>query len=110
LQSMTGFGRATAEHEGSSVAWEIKSVNGKSLEARLRLPPGFERIEQAARQAIQRRFTRGNVQAGLVVAQRGLSSQPVVNEGFLKDLAGLAARLQEQFAVAPATADGLLAL
>ena len=110
LQSMTGFGRATAEHEGSSIAWEVKSVNGKSLEARLRLPPGFERIEQPARQAIQRRFARGNVQASLSVAQRGLPAQPAVNEDFLKDLAGLAARLREQFGVAPASADGLLAL
>jgi uncharacterized protein (TIGR00255 family) len=110
LQSMTGFGRATAEHEGSSIAWEIKSVNGKSLEARLRLPPGFERLEQGARQAIQRRFARGNVQAALSVAQRGPQAQPVVNEDFLKDLAGLAVRLREQFGVSPASADGLLAL
>ncbi|TIW85435.1 MAG: YicC family protein, partial [Mesorhizobium sp.] len=37
-------------------------------------------------------------------------AQPVVNEAFLKDLAGLAKRLQEQFGVAPATSDGLLSL
>ena len=46
LQSMTGFARASAELNGAAIAWEVKSVNGKSLEARLRLPPGFERIEQ----------------------------------------------------------------
>lgn len=110
LQSMTGFGRSTAEHEGAAIAWELKSVNGKALEARLRLPPGLERLEQPVRQAIQRRFSRGNIQAGLTVSRAALTAQPVVNEEFLKDLAGLALRLQEQFGTAPATADGLLAL
>ncbi len=110
LQSMTGFGRSTAEHEGAAIAWELKSVNGKALEARLRLPPGLERLEQPVRQAIQRRFSRGNIQAGLTVSRAAPAAQPVVNEEFLKDLAGLALRLQEQFGTAPATADGLLAL
>ena len=110
LQSMTGFGRSASEQAGTAVAWEVKSVNGKSLEARLRLPPGFERLEQGARQAIQKRFTRGNVQAVLTVSRTGLQSQPVVNEAFLRDLAGLAKRLEEQFGVAPASADGLLGL
>lgn len=110
LQSMTGFGRAAADHAGSAIAWEVKSVNGKALEARLRLPAGFERLEQPVRQAIQKRFSRGNVQAALTLARPVLSVQPVVNEEFLKDLAGLAQRLQEQYGAAPATADGLLAL
>ena len=47
LQSMTGFARAVAEHDGTSIAWEVKSVNGKSVEVRLRLPQGFERLEPA---------------------------------------------------------------
>jgi len=110
LQSMTGFARASADHDGAAIAWEIKSVNGKSVEARLRLPPGFERLESPARQAIQKRFSRGNIQAVLTVARSGFAVQPVVNEVFLKDLAGLAKRLEEQFGVAPATADGLLSL
>lgn len=110
LQSMTGFGRSSADHHGAAITWELKSVNGKGLEARLRLPPGFERLEQPVRQAIQKRFSRGNIQAGLTLSRVGLQAQPVVNEEFLRDLAGLAQRLQEQFGVAPATADGLLAL
>ncbi len=110
LQSMTGFGRASSDHRGNSIAWELKSVNGKGLEVRLRLPPGLERLEQAARQTIQKRFSRGNIQVGLSVVRVGAQEQPVVNDEFLKDLAGLAKRLTEQFGVAPATADGLLAL
>lgn len=111
LQSMTGFARAAGEAGGMAVAWEAKSVNGKSVEARLRLPPGNERLEPAVRQAVQRRFARGNFQLTLTLGQdRGSPPLPVVNEAFLKDIAGLAQRLVEQFGVAPATADGLLAL
>lgn len=111
LQSMTGFARAAAEHGGTAIAWEVKSVNGKSVEVRLRLPPGFERIEPAVRQTIQKRFSRGNFQATLTIGRAAaMQAQPVVNEAFLKDLAGLAKRLQEQYGTAPPTADGLLAL
>ena len=111
LQSMTGFARVSADHGAAPLAWEVKSVNGKSVELRLRLPPGFERLEQAARQAVQKRFSRGNFQATLTVGKAGAAqAQPVVNEAFLKDIAGLAQRLQEQFGLAAASADGLLAL
>lgn len=110
LQSMTGFARAAADHKGTALAWEIKSVNGKSVDVRLRLPPGFERLEQPARQAVQKRFVRGNVQAVLTVSRGGLSIQPVVNEAFLAEVAALAKRLEQRFGVAPATADGLLSL
>ena len=111
LQSMTGFSRATGEVDGTSIAWELKSVNGKTIEIRLRLPPGYERLEPGVRQALQKRFARGNFQATLTIGRVGGSvAQPVINEAFLKDLAGLAKRLQEQFGTAPASADGLLAL
>ncbi len=110
LQSMTGFGRFSDERDGLGVAWELRSVNGKGLEVRLRLPQGFERLEQPARQAFQQRFKRGNVNAALVVNRAGPQNQPLVNEAFLSDLAGLAKRLEEQFGAAPARADGLLAL
>lgn len=111
LQSMTGFARVAGEHDGSALAWEVKSVNGKSVEVRLRLPQGFERLEPSVRQTVQKRFSRGNFQATLTVGRAaGAQAQPVINEAFLKDIAGLAKRLQEQFNVAPATADGLLAL
>lgn len=111
LQSMTGFARASGETEMASVAWELRSVNGKSLELRLKLPPGMERIEPLARQAVQQRFSRGNIQASLNVTRApGSQPQPVVNEAFLTDVAELAKRLQEQFGTAPASADGLLSL
>jgi uncharacterized protein (TIGR00255 family) len=110
LQSMTGFGRAAADHDGVAIAWEVRSVNGKSLEARLRLPQGHERLEQAARQALQKRFARGNIQASLTIAYPADRARPVINELFLVELAALAKRLEADFALAPARADGILAL
>jgi len=110
LQSMTGFARASGDHLGAGIAWEVKSVNGKSLDVRMRVPQGFERLEPAVRQAVQRKFSRGNVQAALTVTRPAGLVQPIVNEAFLKDVAGLAMRLQEQFGCTPATADGLLSL
>jgi uncharacterized protein (TIGR00255 family) len=110
LQSMTGFARATGEYEGAALSWELRSVNGKGLEIRLRLPPGHERLEQAARQAVQRRIARGNIQATLAISTGGKLVQPVVNEAFLLDLTELAKRLEGQYGCAPASADGLLAL
>lgn len=111
VQSMTGFARAAAQHESAALAWEVKSVNGKSTELRLRVPQGFERLEPLVRQTVQKRFSRGNFQATLTVGRVAAAQvQPVINEAFLKDIAGLAKRLEEQFGVAPATADGILAL
>jgi uncharacterized protein (TIGR00255 family) len=110
VQSMTGFARSHGERDGTAFAWELKSVNGKALEVRLRLPAGLERLEQPVRQAIQKRFSRGNFQVTLNIAARGSRQVPIVNEAFLKDIAGLARRLVEQFDCRPASADGLLAL
>lgn len=110
LQSMTGFARAAREDEQASVSWELRSVNGRGLEARLRLPPGFERLEQPAKALIQKRFTRGNIQASLTIARGAMLRRPVIDEEFLIELTKLAKRLEEQYGAAPATADGLLAL
>lgn len=110
MQSMTGFARSTGELDGAAIAWELRSVNGKGLDVRLRLPPGFDRMELPVRQAVQKRFSRGNIQATLTFARVGVTTQPVINEEFLKDIAALAKRLESQFGCAPASADGLLAL
>lgn len=110
LQSMTGFGRGAVDGDGVSVSWELKSVNGKSLEPRLRTPAGFERIEQPVRQAIQRRFSRGNLQAVLSVSREAGQGRLIVNDAFLSELVAQAKRLEKEYGVAPACADGLLAL
>ncbi|NMG41547.1 YicC family protein [Chelativorans sp. ZYF759] len=110
LQSMTGFARATVERGGTFATWELRSLNGKGLDLRLRLPPGLDRIDQTVRQAAQKRFSRGNIQAVLTLSGAATQVQPVVNETFLQDVAELARRLQDQYGLAPASADGVLAL
>jgi uncharacterized protein (TIGR00255 family) len=110
LQSMTGFARSTGDYLGNSFAWELKSVNGKGTEVRLRLPPGLERLEQPARQAIQKRFSRGQFYAVLNLSRQGASAAPILNEKLLQDVSAMAKRLEREFGFAPARSDGLLAL
>lgn len=110
LQSMTGFARATGEFQETSIVWELRSVNGRGLDVRLRLPPGREAMEQAVRQAVQARFARGNVQATLSLSTAATALRPVINETLLAELAAQARRLQQEHGIAPPSADGLLAL
>lgn len=69
---MTGFAReAGLLADGTAFAWELKSVNGRGLELRFRLPPGLDPLEAAAREAAGKRLKRGNVQIGLAMKQEG---------------------------------------
>lgn len=110
LQSMTGFALASGAVTGASFAWELKSVNGKGLEVRMRLPQGMERLEQPVRAALQGAFSRGNIYANLSLARTVQAPSPVVNETFLAAVSDLALRLHRDHGFAPATADGILAL
>ncbi|MGH6762771.1 MAG: YicC/YloC family endoribonuclease [Phyllobacterium sp.] len=110
LQGMTGFARYSTQHANSNIVWEIKSVNGKGLDCRFRLPSGFESIELPARKLLAERFKRGNFQASLTVEQAVRQSSLVVNEALLNDLVRIAARLREEHGLAPSTAEGFLSL
>jgi len=107
---MTGFARASREDDVASVTWELRSVNGRGLEARLRLTPGYERLEQPARAVLQKQFSRGNIQASLTINRSDAVRRPVIDEQLLTELAAIAKDLHEKHGAAPATADGLLAL
>jgi len=110
LQSMTGFARASREDDVASVTWELRSVNGRGLEARLRLAPGYERLEQPARAVLQKQFSRGNIQASLTINRSDVVRRPVIDEQLLRELAAIAKDLHEKHGAGPATSDGLLAL
>src|SRR5258705_6562267 len=66
---MTGFARAEGEADGISWIWELKSVNSRSLDLRLRLPPGFDPLEAQLRASLARRVRRGNIGATLAVTR-----------------------------------------
>jgi uncharacterized protein (TIGR00255 family) len=109
VASMTGFARAEGEEAGLSWAWEIKSVNGKSLDLRLRLPPGFDAIEPLLRNTLAQRFRRGNISATLSVTR---TAPPVIriNREALAQVMSLLGELSAEIEAAPPRLDGLLAL
>lgn len=110
LCSMTGFAReAGTLADGSAFAWEMKSVNGRGLELRFRLPPGLDALEGPAREAATRRLKRGNVQIGLALKQEGrapLTPDLAALDRMVELAQALAARLGGE----PPRAEALLAL
>jgi uncharacterized protein (TIGR00255 family) len=110
LVSMTGFAEAHGAHGDLRWRWEVKSVNGRGLDVRLRTPPGFDSIEPAARMLAGARFRRGNLQATLnFVPQEGGRSFRI-DGGALAIAVRLAKEIAEQTGLPPARVDGLLAL
>lgn len=69
ISGMTGFARAEGEHDGLRWIWEIKSVNGRGLDLKLRLPNGYDALEQPVRAAAAQAFKRGSLQATLSFAR-----------------------------------------
>jgi uncharacterized protein (TIGR00255 family) len=108
--SMTGFAESTGSHEGLRWRWEAKSVNGRSLDLRLRTPPGYDGLEAPARRLAGERFLRGAFQISLSVEQpetaRGLS----VDAAALASAVRIAREVAAETGLAPARVDGLLAL
>jgi uncharacterized protein (TIGR00255 family) len=106
---MTGFARAEGEAAGISWIWEIRSVNGRSLDLRLRLAPGFDALEPQLRSILAQRFRRGNFSASLAVA-RTKTATFRVNREALAQLVALMNDLAKEVEAAPPRLDGLLAL
>ncbi|HUL09424.1 MAG TPA: YicC/YloC family endoribonuclease [Candidatus Acidoferrum sp.] len=98
IASMTGFARAEGAdaadlHPGLHWAWEVKSVNGRNLDVRCRLPPGFEALESPARAALAERFKRGNFALTLTLARGGEPPRARINRELLDQLIALAGDL-----------------
>ncbi len=110
IESMTGFSRHDSLSDDVSIVWELKTVNGKSLDIRLRLPAGWERIEPVVRQRFQAAFLRGNVQASLTLDEGPLASRLVVNEALLSEVARIAHEIGERFTLAPPSIADLLSI
>jgi uncharacterized protein (TIGR00255 family) len=74
--SMTGFAARRGAGLGYGWTWDLRSVNGKGLDLRLRLPDWIEGLELAVRADLQKALTRGNVSLTLKVAQDGGDEAP----------------------------------
>jgi uncharacterized protein (TIGR00255 family) len=108
LSSMTGFARREGGVDGLSWVWEARSVNGKSLDLRLRTPTGFERLEAAARVELAKRFRRGNVTLNLSLGRVETASQLRINREVLDQLIALVRELNGDSA--PIQVDTLLGI
>jgi uncharacterized protein (TIGR00255 family) len=110
LSSMTGFARSHGVCGSYAWAWEIKSVNGKGLDVRLRLPSGWDAIEAPVRSYAAEKLARGSLQAGLTVERTGASAVARVNNAVLDAVVAAARQLARRVEASPPTLDGLLGL
>ncbi len=110
LASMTGFARAEGQNDGYAWAWELRSVNGRGLDLRFRLPSGTDALEPALREAAGKALKRGNVTANLSLKREetvAFSVDPLALERALKLVLELAARIP---GAPPPQAEALLRL
>lgn len=110
LHSMTGFARAAGAIGAWRWAVELKSVNSKGLDLRLRLPAGFDRIEAEARAKLGKVLARGAVYATLSAQREGGAPQVRVNQGALEAVLAAIGDKAKAFGLAPPTMDGILAI
>lgn len=110
LQSMTGFARREGTSGRYRWAWELRSVNGKGLDLRLRLPTGTEHLEADVRKLVAECFSRGNMQVNLTLNTSEAGVETVVNQGALAAVLALREQLRDVIDPAPLRLDTLLAI
>jgi len=110
IKSMTGFARADGSMGALSWHWEARSVNGRGLDVRLRLPPGFEGLEPQVREAIAKRVVRGSVAVNLSVRRSEGQTQIRLNEAALAQVLAALDRLEAIANVERPRAEGLLGI
>lgn len=110
LSSMTGFARSHGAVGAYAWSWEIKSVNAKGLDFRLRMPPGWDAVEVPARKHASDTLARGTVYATLTAERKGVTPVVKVNEPVLSAVLATLTSLRGRLDAAPPTLDGILAL
>lgn len=110
LSSMTGFARSHGTSGPYSFEWELKSVNAKGLDFRMRLPPGWDEVEPVARKRATEVLSRGTVYANLTVKRTSAVSSVRINEDVLASILSVASDLSKKIGAAPPSVDGLLAV
>ncbi len=109
LCSMTGFARLDGSAEGQRWTWELRTVNGKGLDLRLRLPPGLDRLEAPVRERLTKRLSRGNAQISLSVQREGAATTLKVNEDALAAVVAALNSIAARVEATPPSLDGILA-
>ncbi|MBI5262807.1 MAG: YicC family protein [Bradyrhizobium sp.] len=110
LSSMTGFARSHGASGSYTFEWELKSVNAKGLDIRLRLPQGWDELEAYAKKRAGEVLVRGTVYANLNVKRTSAVAAIRINEEVLAAVLKVASQLSGKIdAVAPSI-DGLLSI
>ncbi|MEX2648270.1 MAG: YicC/YloC family endoribonuclease [Alphaproteobacteria bacterium] len=110
LASMTGFARASGHDDVFTWTWEAKSVNGRGLEVRCRMPPGFDALEATARSLAAERLARGNVALSLQVTRQAGRTRLVINREVFDQVLAALGTVGDRADIAPPRLDGLLRL
>ena len=108
ISSMTGFARQEGGNGAVSWVWEIKSLNGRNLDIRARLPGGYEALDAVARGIVPEHCGRGNLQITLTVDRSATPVQLKVNRELLQQLLALLSEIEGEVKAAPPRLDGLL--
>ena len=107
---MTGFARAEGGDGDLRWTWEVKSVNGRNLDMRVRVPTGFEALEPAVRAAVPEKLKRGNIAVGLVLTRGQQPARVRINRELLDQVIALADEVRQRLKTEAPRPDGLLAV
>jgi uncharacterized protein (TIGR00255 family) len=110
VSSMTGFGGDEGRYQAVAWRWDIRSVNSRGLDVRLRLPPGYDAIEPRLRERIGAAITRGSVSVSLNVTREDGGADLRINEAALAKVLAIAERVRASGDFAPLSVEGLLSL
>ena len=110
LKSMTGFARGDGMLGDTSWNWEARSVNGRTLDLRFRLPTGFEALEIRARGLAQEKLARGNCTINLWVRRETGRAEIRLNETALRQAEAVAERARDLTGLKHARLDTLLGM
>ena len=81
LRSMTGYGRCFREAEGFTMTWEVRSVNGRHLDVKWRLPVTVRAAEQRFEKVVRQFASRGRVDISLALQVHDAKLQVVTFNG-----------------------------
>lgn len=110
MTSMTGFSRADGHLGDTRWHWEVRSVNGKSMDIRLRMPTGFDGIEARVRASAAKYVRRGNCQLSLQVSREQTTGEVRINQAALQSVIAAMDEIAPQVDAARPSLDGILAI
>ncbi len=108
IKSMTGFARADGALGPIGWHWELRSVNGRGLDIRLRVPPGFDALEPRIREAVGKCISRGSLTVNLNVKRTHGQTEIRLNEAALRQVLTAVEHIRAVASVAPPGAEALL--